>query len=114
MNDLKLATAVECSEIMSDLCDKILKTNKENTILISKVLPKLESRKINQNIKKFNLELEDKFIDNERVSFCSNDNFSKQGEVSKCLYKGGKDTVHLNEEGTKLLCRNILTQTKWH
>ena len=28
-NDLKSATAAECSEIMSDLCDKILKTTKE-------------------------------------------------------------------------------------
>ena len=42
-----------------------------------------------------------------RVSFCSQGNFSKQGEVIKRLYKGGKDTVHLNEEGTKLLCGNI-------
>ena len=53
-NDLKNSSAIDCAKSMIDLCDSILQKNKENTILISKVLPKLEGRKVNQEIMKFN------------------------------------------------------------
>ena len=52
---------------MIDLCDSILQKNNENTVLISKALPKLEGRKVNQEKMKFNWEAENHYIDNERV-----------------------------------------------
>ena len=74
-NDLKTSSALDAAKSMINLCDSMLKKNKENTVLISKVLPKLEGRKTNQEISKFNWEVENHYIDNDRVSFSMNDNF---------------------------------------
>ena len=107
-NDLKTSSALDAAKSMINLCDSMLKKNKENTVLISKVLPKLEGRKTNQEISKFNWEVENHYIDNDRVSFSMNDNFSRNGLVEERLYKGGKDTVHLNNEGVRLLSGNLI------
>ena len=107
-NDLKTSSALDAAESMINLCDSMLKKNKENTVLISKVLPKLEGRKINQEISKFNWEVENHYIDNDGVSFSMNDNFSRSGLIEERLYKGGKDTVHLNNEGVRLLSGNLM------
>ena len=76
--DLKTSSAIDYAKSMIDLCDSILQKNNENTILISKVLPNLEGRKVNQEIMKFNWEVENHYIDNERVCFSANDNFAKR------------------------------------
>ena len=52
------------------------------------------------------------YIDNDRVSFSMNDNFSRNGLVEERLYKGGKDTVHLNNEGVRLLSGNLINGLK--
>ena len=93
---------------MIDLCDNILQRNNENTVLLSKVLPKLEGRKVNQEIMKFNWKIENHYIDNERVCFSANDNFVKSGSIVERLFRGGNDTVHLNNEGIRLLSGNII------
>ena len=95
-NDLKTSSALDATKSMINLCDSMLKKNKENTVLISTALPKLEGRKINQEISKFNWEAGNHYIDNNRVSFSMNDNFSRTGLIKEPLYKGGNDTVHLN------------------
>ena len=53
-NNLKTSSAIDCAKSVIDLCDSILQKNNENTILISKVLPKREKSKVNQEIMKFN------------------------------------------------------------
>ena len=111
-NDLKTSSTLDAAKSMINLCDSMLKKNKENTVLISKVLPKLEGRKTNQEISKFNWEVENHYIDNDRVSFSMNDNFSRSGLVEERLYKGGKDTVHLNNEGVRLLSGNLINGLK--
>ena len=77
-NDLKTSSAIDCAKSMIHLCGNILQKNNENTILICKVLPKLEGRKVNQEIIKFNWEVKNHCIDNERVCFSGNDNFCKE------------------------------------
>ena len=109
-NDLKTSSALDAAKSMINLCDSMLKKNKENTVLISKVLPKLEGRKTNQEISKFNWEVENHYIDNE--SFSMNDTFSQSGLVEECLYNGGKDTVHLNNEDVRLLSGNLINGLK--
>ena len=37
-----------------------------------------------------------------------NDNFSRSGLIEERLYKGGKDTVHLNNEGVRLLSGDLI------
>ena len=104
-NYLKTTSALDAAKSMINLCDSMLKKNEDNTVLISKVLPKLEGRKTNQEISKFNWEVENHYIDNDRVSFSINDNFSRNGLIEECLYKSGKGTVHLNNEGCTLIIR---------
>ena len=64
-NGLKTSSTIDCVKSMIDLCESILQKNNENTILISKVLPKLEGGKVNQETMKFNWEVESHYIDNE-------------------------------------------------
>ena len=66
-NDLKTSSLLDADKSMINLCNSMLKKNKENTVLISKVFPKLEGRKINQEISKFNWEVENHYIDNDSV-----------------------------------------------
>ena len=72
-NELNISSPSECSESMVDLCNTILKKNSQNTTLISKAFPKLEGRKVIQDIMKFNWEVENHCIDNDRVTFSAND-----------------------------------------
>ena len=65
-NDLK-TSFLDADKSMINLCNSMLKKNKDNTVLISKVFPKLEGRKINQEISKFNWEAENHYIDNDSV-----------------------------------------------
>ena len=76
---------------------RIIKTQ----YLISKVLPKLEGRKVNQEIMKFNWEVENHYIDNERVCFSANDNFAKSSSIVERRFRGGNDAVHLSNEGIR-------------
>ena len=57
-------------------------------------------REKNQSI---DFKVENHYIDNDRVSFRMNDNFSRSGLIEERLYKGGKDAVHLNNESVCLL-----------
>ena len=97
---------------MIDLCDSILQKNNEDTILISKVFPKLEGRKVNQETMKFNWGVENHYIDNERVCFSANDNFAKSASIVERLFRGGNDTVHLSNEGIRLLSGNLINGLK--
>ena len=107
-NDLKTSSATDCAKSMIDLCHSKLQKNNENTIIISKVLPKLERRKVHQEIMKFNWEVKNHCIDNERVCFSPNDNFAKSGSIVERLFRGGNDTVHLSNEGICLLSGNLI------
>ena len=107
-NDLKTSSAIDCAKSMIDLCDSILQKNNENALLISKVLPKLEGRKVNQEIMKFSWEVENHYIDNERVCFSGNDKFTKSGSIVERLFRGGNNPVHLSNEGIHLLSGNLI------
>ena len=106
-NNLKTSSAIDYAKSVIDLCDSILQKNNENTILSCKVLPRLEGRKVNKKILKFNWEVENHYIDNERVCFSANDNFAKSGSIVERLFRGGNDTVHLSNEGIRLLAGNL-------
>ena len=111
-NDLKTSLFLDADKSLINLCNSMLKKNKENIVLISKVFPKLEGRKINQEISKFNWEVENHYIDNDRVSFSMNDNSSLSGLTEEHIYKGGRDTVYLNNEGICLLSGNLINGLK--
>ena len=57
---------------------------------------------------KFNWEVENSYIDNERVCFSANDNFAKIGSIVERLLIRGNDTVHLSNEGIRLLFGNLI------
>ena len=48
--------------------------------------------------------IQSKFSKSENIKVCFNDNFTKQGSRIDNLYE---DDVHLNKQGTKLLCSNL-------
>ncbi|CAH1772303.1 unnamed protein product [Owenia fusiformis] len=105
-NDVK---SVQSDERIIKSMEELVKLNEtkapNSKIIVSLPPPRKDNPKWNLRQKSIASQLEVVFHDNDNVTCCPNDNLGLNGQPKPHLYR---DNVHINEQGTRVLCGNIL------
>ena len=98
-NDIKTSTVAFLQEINPDV-----------KIVLSNIAPRGDAEVLDINRQEFNIKLLKEYSLDPNVTISDNNNLSRHGSIIEKFY--GRDNVHLNREGTKILASNISKSLK--
>ena len=110
-NDIKTATSETCLDKMTSTVAFLQEINPDVKIVLSNVIaPRGDAEVLDINRQEFNVKLLKEYSLDPNVTISDNNNLSRHGSIIEKFY--GRDNVHLNREGTKILASNISKSLK--
>ena len=103
VNDLRDEN-VSVGHIFRKYEDMVHKVQLKASKVTLSLLTPCEEQPLSSNTVALNSLILSKFSKSVDIKICFNDNFSKQGSRIESLYE---DDIHLNKQGTKVLCSNL-------
>ncbi len=93
-------------ESAKEAVSSIFNRNKETKVSIISVIPRGDDANLEIERVELNLKLLKWSYEEEKIHLIDNSNLAHRGRINDKLY--GKDKVHLNMEGSKILASNII------
>ena len=109
-NDIKTGTSETCLDKMTFTVAFLQEINPGVKIVPSNIAPRGDAEVLDINHREFNIKLLKEYSLDPNVTISDNNNLSRHGSIIEKFY--GRDNVHLNREGTKLLASNISKSLK--
>ena len=109
-NDIKTETSETCLDKMTSTVAFLQEINPDVKIILSNIAPRGDAEVLDINRQEFNIKLLKEYSLDPDVTISDNNNLSRHGSIIEKFY--GRDNVHLNREGTKILASNISKSLK--
>ena len=109
-NDIKTETSETCLDKMTSTVAFLQEINPGVKIVLTNIAPMGDTEVLDINRQEFNIKLLKVYSLDPNVTISDNNNFSRHGSIIEKFY--GRDNVHLNREGTKILASNISKSLK--
>ena len=101
----KTETSETCLDKMTSTVSILQEINPGVKIVLSNIAPRGNAEVLDINRQEFNIKLLKEYSLDPNVTFSDNNNLSRHGSIIEKCY--GRNNVHLNREGTKILAPNI-------